>query len=320
MYKVTKIGRILTMAEDIRLRKSASLDSIRRSGYRYYRIIAENDSRLCSVCREQDGNIYSVLEARAGVNLPPFHPNCRCTVEGAHGMNPTRDPWTSERQLWESIASGNLTFLEICRLIEQRYGDFSDSDRADFARNLAQLYSHDPKMVEVIEAFGSGEYSANNQLIPFLDALGFRESSNDYNAVNSFGYLGKYQFGRSALIDIGFIDSAGNWTAKAAEYGVTSRETFLGNIRAQEAAMRMLMDVNWRYIKAYRLDEFIGQTMNGILITESGLLALVHLCGIGDVRRALRNGDLSVLEDRYGTRGLEYLERFGGFSLEGYQK
>ena len=28
----------------------------------------------------------------------------------------------------------------------------------------------------------------------FLDDIGFRESSNNYHAVNQFGYLGKYQF------------------------------------------------------------------------------------------------------------------------------
>src|SRR5210317_982777 len=38
----------------------------------------------------------------------------------------------------------------------------------------------------------------------FLDAIGFRESSNNYKAVNQFGYLGKYQFGRKTLNAIGF--------------------------------------------------------------------------------------------------------------------
>ncbi len=38
----------------------------------------------------------------------------------------------------------------------------------------------------------------------FLDDIGFRESSNDYRAVNQFGYLGKYQFGRKTLNSLGF--------------------------------------------------------------------------------------------------------------------
>ena len=33
----------------------------------------------------------------------------------------------------------------------------------------------------------------------FLEDLGMRESSGNYKAVNQFGYLGKYQFGRKTL-------------------------------------------------------------------------------------------------------------------------
>ena len=33
----------------------------------------------------------------------------------------------------------------------------------------------------------------------FLEAMGKRESSNNYRAVNRFGYMGKYQFGKSTL-------------------------------------------------------------------------------------------------------------------------
>ena len=39
----------------------------------------------------------------------------------------------------------------------------------------------------------------------FLDDIGFRESSNNYKAVNQFGYLGKYQFGRRTLKSNFFI-------------------------------------------------------------------------------------------------------------------
>ena len=33
----------------------------------------------------------------------------------------------------------------------------------------------------------------------FTDAMGNRESSNNYTVVNKFGYMGKYQFGKSTL-------------------------------------------------------------------------------------------------------------------------
>jgi hypothetical protein len=43
----------------------------------------------------------------------------------------------------------------------------------------------------------------------FLDALGERESGGDYGVVNSYGYLGKYQFGELALIDVGYYTADG---------------------------------------------------------------------------------------------------------------
>ena len=37
-----------------------------------------------------------------------------------------------------------------------------------------------------------------------LEDIGFRESSGNYHAVNQFGYLGKYQFGRKTLNALGY--------------------------------------------------------------------------------------------------------------------
>jgi SPP1 gp7 family putative phage head morphogenesis protein len=92
---VAKVGRVLALEEEGCFRKSISLAAIRQSGYRYYRVIAENDERLCSVCRENDGNIYLIAQAKTGENIPPFHPNCRCTVEGVNLPNLGFGPLTS---------------------------------------------------------------------------------------------------------------------------------------------------------------------------------------------------------------------------------
>ena len=37
----------------------------------------------------------------------------------------------------------------------------------------------------------------------FLEAIGHRESSNNYSVVNEFGYMGRYQFGRATLKGLG---------------------------------------------------------------------------------------------------------------------
>ena len=79
----------------------------------------------------------------------------------------------------------------------------------------------------------------------FLDALGERESSGDYTVVNSYGYLGKYQFGELALIDVGYYTAdetsendwqKGYWTGKN---GIDSKADFLADGAAQEQAIRI---------------------------------------------------------------------------------
>ncbi|WP_440163252.1 hypothetical protein [Actinobacillus pleuropneumoniae] len=44
-----------------------------------------------------------------------------------------------------------------------------------------------------------------NQTKMLLQALAKRESGGDYTAENSYGYLGAYQFGAAALVDVGLI-------------------------------------------------------------------------------------------------------------------
>jgi len=156
----------------------------------------------------------------------------------------------------------------------------------------------------------------NNNLVNFLELLGFRESSNRYDVVSRHGYMGKYQFGSIALRDIGFYDNNNNWTEKAMEYGVWNQETFLNNPEAQESAIRMLLNNNWRYAANYGLLEYIGTIMNGILITESGLLAAAHLVGIGALNGAIKRGDLTSAWDGNNVTAKEYMELFGGYNID----
>ena len=45
----------------------------------------------------------------------------------------------------------------------------------------------------------------------FVYALRMRESSGNYKVKNPYGYLGAYQFGEGALIDLGFVKRDGDW-------------------------------------------------------------------------------------------------------------
>ena len=133
----------------------------------------------------------------------------------------------------------------------------------------------------------------------FLDDIGFRESSNNYKAVNQFRYLGKYQFGRKTLNSLGFEN-------------VSNRE-FLENVSIQEEAMYALLNHNKKILRR-QIQKYHGQTIHGIYITESGILAAAHLAGAGNVRKFFRKG--YEFKDGNGTKMTSYMILFSGYNLE----
>lgn len=49
-------------------------------GVKRYRYRATLDERTCPVCGKLDGTTHNLDDEQAGVNSPPMHMNCRCTV------------------------------------------------------------------------------------------------------------------------------------------------------------------------------------------------------------------------------------------------
>jgi len=131
----------------------------------------------------------------------------------------------------------------------------------------------------------------------FLDAIGMRESSNRYDVVNKWGYMGKYQFGRKTLKNLG--------------YDVTRKE-FLNSPILQEKAMLDLLNHNKKILQKY-INYWDGKKINGTVITESGILAAAHLAGPGNVKRFLKEG--KEFKDGNGTKLTRYLTQFSGYEI-----
>jgi len=148
-----------------------------------------------------------------------------------------------------------------------------------------------------IEPIETEEKKVVKNMELFLHDLGFKESGNRYNIVNRFGYMGKYQFGKSTL--------------KTLKIKVT-KEAFLNSPDLQEYAMQQLLKYNKKKLQNY-IDKFDGQTINGILVTESGLLAAAHLGGAGSVKKWFRTG--KVKKDGNGVKITNYMQRFSGYDL-----
>jgi hypothetical protein len=135
-----------------------------------------------------------------------------------------------------------------------------------------------------------------NLFIGFKEALGYKESENKYKKINSLGYLGKYQFGNSTLKSIGIYDTS----------------LFLRSPKMQEKAFVALLSKN-KWILQDIIAKYNGKVVNGILVTESGILAAAHLGGAGSVRRYFKNNGKKYIKDAYGTSIRSYMEAFGGY-------
>ena len=150
----------------------------------------------------------------------------------------------------------------------------------------------------LIESIRLQEIYHTEELNNFLTDIGHRESGNRYHITNKWGYMGKYQFGKSTLKGLGFS---------------VTRKEFLSNPQLQEEAMIALLLHNKEKLQKY-IDIFDGKTVNGILITESGILAAAHLGGQGSVKRYFKNG--KVFKDSLGTKITSYMNKFSGYDIE----
>ncbi len=135
-----------------------------------------------------------------------------------------------------------------------------------------------------------------NAFIGFKEAVGFKESQGMYNRINTLGYLGKYQFGKSTLKRFKIYDTT----------------LFLEDSKLQEDAFAALCAVN-KWILIRDIKRSVGKRINGIRITESGILAAAHLAGAGSVKKYLRSNGAFVFSDAYGTTIENYMQKFAGY-------
>ena len=113
-YSVTfRQAERLVRTETSFISNQADLQSYKDAGIENYIFLATLDSATCSVCGALDGDSIPVAEAEVGVNLPPLHPNDRCTTiadvetggktraaEGKDGKN-TKVPKDMKYEEWK---------------------------------------------------------------------------------------------------------------------------------------------------------------------------------------------------------------------------
>lgn len=137
----------------------------------------------------------------------------------------------------------------------------------------------------------------------YAEKIGEKESGGKYDAVNTLGYLGKYQFGALALQDMGLVkkgtslkglNDPSNWNIEG------GKQAFLNNPQLQEDTMAK-----------YTKQNFATLNRIGVINEKStqqeiaGYLAASHLLGPGGAKQLAQG---NVGSDAYGTTSASYFK------------
>jgi hypothetical protein len=80
----------------------------------------------------------------------------------------------------------------------------------------------------------------------------------------------------------------------------------------QEKAFIALLAKNKWELRSV-IEKYEGTVLNGIHVTESGILAAAHLGGAGSVKKYFKSNGKRYFRDAYGTSIRSYMKAFGGY-------
>ena len=183
-----------------------------------------------------------------------------------------------------SVVSSGFISLE-----EKKVKGFHLADNEVFKYDVANEIVIEEKVAVTIPHVGKS-------FVGFAQKMAYKESRGILHLVNPYGYMGKYQFGKSALRTVGIYDY----------------QEFLRNAEWQDKAFEALIARNkWELRK--EIAKYSGKVINGIEITESGLVAAAHLGGAGSVKKYLRSNGKNGFKDGFGTSLSSYIRKFAGY-------
>lgn len=138
-----------------------------------------------------------------------------------------------------------------------------------------------------------------------INDLGYSESRNNWLSVNLIGCFGEWQFAESTLKFLGYRKV----TLKKFK---ANPEIFPREMQLK--ALNSLIKVNLILLTDY--EHFIGDSIRGVIISKSGMIAASHLGGAGSLKKFLNsNGEINK-KDVLGTSIYDYMKKFGNYDLE----
>jgi len=183
------------------------------------------------------------------------------------------------------VSSGFITFKE------EKLEGFHLSKNEGFKYHVPNEYENEEVLIVKVPQVGKS-------FIGFAQKMAYKESRGMLHLVNPYGYMGKYQFGKSTLRTVGIYDF----------------KEFLNNSEWQDEAFMALIARNkWELKK--EIEKYSGRVINGVEITESGLIAAAHLGGATSVKKYLRTNGRNGFRDGFGTSLSSYIRKFSNYDI-----
>lgn len=168
----------LVFTEDTYLSNEAKIRPFERNAaYTHYEYLCVEDHRTCETCRALSGQTFEISKRNAGLNFPPMHPWCRCTV-----MPVVEDLATIKRRLTSGGNDGKIEVrFETPEKMQKhydkhidKYGNISISEYIALANELVNAKDTD----DIERIVRSDESTAI-----------YRFSTNDFLVITKDGYI-----------------------------------------------------------------------------------------------------------------------------------
>jgi hypothetical protein len=138
----------------------------------------------------------------------------------------------------------------------------------------------------------------------FITDLGHNESGNNWLSVNQIGCFGEWQFRESTLWHLGYRKIT-------LQKFINNPDIFPPDL--QLTALKTLIKLNLLDLADYK--HFIGDSINGVKITKSGMIAASHLGGAGSLQKYLDSRGKVNNADLFGTSIADYMKKFNDYDL-----
>ena len=70
-----------------------------------------------------------------------------------------------------------------------------------------------------------------------------------------------------------------------------------------------------KWILRKEIEAYSGRVINGVEITESGIVAAAHLSGAGSVKKYLKSNGRNGFKDGFGTSLRSYIKKFASYDI-----